>query len=81
MPEVVSTSSDSFKTVSYQNIAAVIVEAIKQQQKIINQQKAELQQLREDHKTELDQVHGQLQEMKALLEKLSSATSTSPVNK
>ena len=37
-PELVSTDSDGFKSVSYSRMTAVLVEAIKEQQQIIREQ-------------------------------------------
>ena len=36
LPEVVGETSDGFKTVGYQNIVGLLIEAIKEQQKVIN---------------------------------------------
>jgi hypothetical protein len=57
LPELVTTNSEGFKAVSYQNMSAVLVEAVKEQQKTIEQQQ-----------TELEQVKRQLQ---VLVEKLN----------
>lgn len=41
-PELVSTDSDGFKSVSYSRMTAVLVEAIKEQQQLIREQAAAL---------------------------------------
>ncbi len=40
-PELVKTGPDGYKFVAYANVTAILVEAVKQQQKIIEKQKAE----------------------------------------
>ncbi|MEW6731518.1 MAG: tail fiber domain-containing protein [Acidobacteriota bacterium] len=84
LPEVVSTGSDGYKAVSYQSITAVMVEGMKEQQKIIDQQQTELTQQKTklaQQAVELEQVKEQLQQMKTLLEKLTTATSNTLTNK
>lgn len=46
VPELVKTDSDGYKAVSYSNVSALLVEAIKDQQKIITAQANELSELK-----------------------------------
>lgn len=46
LPEVVSTAPDGIKAVAYTEIIPVLIEAIKEQQKLIEKQHAELQEIR-----------------------------------
>lgn len=46
LPEVVTTGADSTKSVAYTEIIPVLIEAIKEQQKLIEQQAAELKEIR-----------------------------------
>ncbi|MEW6734037.1 MAG: tail fiber domain-containing protein [Acidobacteriota bacterium] len=46
LPEVISADADGYKGISYQNITPVIVEAMKEQQQIIEKQKSEIEQLK-----------------------------------
>lgn len=45
-PELVTTDTEGYKSVSYVNFTAVLLEAIKEQQQEINQLKQEIQQLK-----------------------------------
>lgn len=47
LPEIVKTAGNGYKTISYENVTAVLVEAMKDQQKIIKQQQAEIDALKE----------------------------------
>ncbi|GAB7028063.1 tail fiber domain-containing protein [Geotalea toluenoxydans] len=47
LPEVVNTSHDGTKSVAYTEIIPVLIEAVKAQQKLIDQQAAELKEIRE----------------------------------
>jgi hypothetical protein len=46
LPEVVNTASDGTKAVAYTEIIPVLIEAIKEQQKLIEEQRAELREIR-----------------------------------
>jgi hypothetical protein len=52
LPELVVTGTDGYKSVSYEKLTPVLIEAIKEQQKLIDSQKAELQSL----KLEIEQI-------------------------
>jgi len=60
-PEVVKTESNGYKSVNYNGIIPVLVEAIKEQQKIINDLKYENEHL----KTNNDQVENIIKQLKA----------------
>jgi hypothetical protein len=47
LPELVFTSPDGYKSVSYEKLTPVLVEAVKEQQKIIEGQNAEIEALKE----------------------------------
>jgi hypothetical protein len=42
IPEVVNTAPDGFKSVEYANLVAVLIEAVKEQQKIIEEQNSKI---------------------------------------
>jgi hypothetical protein len=45
LPEVVATGDSGYKSVSYQNLSAVLVEAVKEQQRLIEAQQAQIERL------------------------------------
>ena len=51
IPEIVATNIDGYKAVEYQKLVALLIEAIKEQQSIIDGQKEEMA----DMRVELDQ--------------------------
>ena len=59
-PEVVKTESNGYKAVNYNGMIPVLVEAIKEQQKIINDLKYENEHL----KTNNEQVEAKLKQVK-----------------
>jgi hypothetical protein len=46
VPEVVSTNKDGYKSIEYANLTALLVEAVKEQQKQIDELKGELSTLK-----------------------------------
>ena len=46
LPELVKTDSEGYKSVAYQNMVAVLVEAVKEQQEVINELKKEVSELK-----------------------------------
>ena len=62
-PELVSTASDGFKSVEYSTLAPILIEAIKEQQQIINA----LQSEKDAQQKEIEELKAQ---MKEILEKL-----------
>jgi len=69
LPEVVTTHSNGYKAIFYQNITAVLVEAMKQQQVIIDQQRAELSRLG----AELEQMKTFVQKLDVLVQSKAQA--------
>jgi hypothetical protein len=64
-PELVKTESDGIKSVNYSNLSEVLVEAMKEQQKIINDQK---QEIREQNR-ELEDLKKQVSSLEAEISK------------
>ena len=58
-PELVNTDSDGFKSVNYEGIAPILIEAMKEQQSIIESQQAKI-----------DNQQQQIDELKRLVEEL-----------
>ncbi|MBC8184461.1 tail fiber domain-containing protein [candidate division KSB1 bacterium] len=61
VPEFVKTDDEGYKSVTYANVTALLVEAIKDQQNIIEQQR-----------TAIDIVNAKIAELEMLVQKLSS---------
>ena len=47
MPELVNTGKDGFKSVSYEKLTAVLVGAIQEQQRIIDKQNRQFEELKD----------------------------------
>ncbi|MEW6736812.1 MAG: tail fiber domain-containing protein [Acidobacteriota bacterium] len=77
LPEVVSTSTEGYKTVSYQSITPVLVEAMKEQQKIIEEVKVQYEIRLSQQQSKLDQQQAEIDQLKAqlqaVIEKLTDA--------
>jgi len=59
LPEVVHTDAEGFKSVEYSKVVAVLIEAMKEQQKLIDQQKFSIKVLQDDNskmKAEIDNI-------------------------
>ena len=69
MPEVVNKSG-KYYTVQYAPVTAVLVEAIKEQQKQIEELKAENQKLAQKV-SEIDELRAELSEIKSLIKEIS----------
>ena len=65
-PELVRTSADGFKSVDYATLGAILIEAVKEQQGIIEAQNKKIEELEAKAK-EVDELKAQ---MKEILEKL-----------
>ena len=69
-PELVNTAADGYKAVEYSNLVAVLIEAVKEQQKLIDQQTKEISALKAENsqtKAELEKnsnVQNQIDAMK-----------------
>ncbi len=50
VPELVTTENDGYKSISYSNTVALLVEAIKEQQKLIDKQSKEIESLKAENK-------------------------------
>jgi hypothetical protein len=60
IPELVSANAEGYKSISYQNLSAVLIEAMKEQQEIIENQKDEIRSLRDEFqvlKSQLENSH------------------------
>jgi len=66
LPELVVTDNDGFKSVKYENLTPVLIEAVKEQQAIIDAQNKKIEELEAKAK-EVDELKAQ---MKEILEKL-----------
>ncbi|MBC8232933.1 tail fiber domain-containing protein [bacterium] len=62
-PEVVSTDDEGYKSVAYNKLVAVLIEAIKEQQEVIEKQKSELNEM----KTKMAKFDEALQKLEALM--------------
>lgn len=56
IPEIVKTEPDGYKSIDYINLTPVLVEAIKEQQKIINSEKEEIKSLNDEIKSLINQM-------------------------
>jgi vacuolar-type H+-ATPase subunit I/STV1 len=71
-PQVVLTDKDGYKSVDYSKLTPVLVEAIKEQQKIIEELQKVIQQLQEEN-SQIKQANAQLSaEIKMLNEKVDN---------
>ena len=52
-PELVKTDAEGYKSVAYQNMVAVLIEAVKEQQKSINELKKEVEKLKSNQNIEV----------------------------
>jgi vacuolar-type H+-ATPase subunit I/STV1 len=71
-PQVVLTDKDGYKSVDYSKLTPILVEAIKEQQKIIEELQKVIQQLQEEN-SQIKQANAQLSaEIKMLNEKVDN---------
>ena len=66
VPEVVVTDEDGFKSVDYIKLTPVLIEAVKEQQGIINQQQATI----EGQNKKIESLEKQMEEMRKMMEEL-----------
>src|SRR5690554_5216145 len=59
LPEVVRTDKDGYKSVAYDKLSAVLIEAVKEQHKIIEDQNKEIK----NQKTEIDSMRNRFKEL------------------
>ena len=69
IPEVVDTDEKGFKSVEYSKLVALLLEAIKEQQKQIAKQEADIAALKSDNKR-IDKMEEELAQFKALLQNM-----------
>ncbi|SDM95950.1 Chaperone of endosialidase, partial [Daejeonella rubra] len=67
VPEVVRTDSKGFKTVEYSKLVALLLEAIKDQQKLINKQEADITALKSDA-DKMGNMQAEIDQIKVLLQ-------------
>ena len=65
-PELVITDADGFKSVQYSNLTPILIEAMKEQQQIIDNQQKQL----EAFKTDKANLQQQIDELRSLIEQL-----------
>ncbi len=73
VPEVVRTDEKGYKSVEYSKLVALLIEAVKEQQKIIEQQKAELTFLKSDA-VRIKKLEGEMNNLKLMIEALNKDT-------
>lgn len=75
-PEVVVTDKDGYKSVDYTRFAPLLLEAIKEQQQLIDAQQAQIDSLKQknvDSAVKMEQLKAEADVMKADLEKIKAA--------
>ncbi len=76
IPEVVAVGPDGYKAIAYDKLAAVLIEAVKEQQKEIEKQTVEMSKLKEENSllkqklVKVDKLENELEELKKITEKL-----------
>jgi cell shape-determining protein MreC len=86
VPEVVRTDEKGFKSVEYSKVVALLIEALKEQQKIIEQQKSDISNLKSDAEKiqkdaeRIQKLETDMANLKLLLESLNK-DSKPPKNK
>jgi len=56
LPELVSTDGDGYKSIAYGQLSAVLIEAVKEQQQIIEQKSATIAELQENHAVQAERM-------------------------
>lgn len=77
-PELVDTDTEGYKSVNYSNLTPILVEAIKEQNQIINAQRAELDALKQEVAA-LAQLKAQVNQLTQLVMKQNEPTNTAEV--
>jgi hypothetical protein len=73
LPELVSKSSNGYKTIDYSSLSAVLVEAIKEQQQIIESLKQKVDQITSENnklqvtQTDIEQLKAEIEAIKAII--------------
>ena len=81
LPELVKTQKDGYKSINYDGLIPVLIEATKAQQVLIEQQAKEDQSLQsevEQQQQQLNNQEQQIKELKQLVEQLVAAQAASP---
>src|SRR5690554_963029 len=68
LPEVVRIDKDGYKSVAYDKLSAILIEAVKEQQKIIETQENKI----ENQKTEIDSIKNGFKEMEKIIYTIKS---------
>lgn len=72
-PELVSTDEDGYKSVAYEKLSAILVEAMKEQQKLIDEQKRTIETLsisQTNTEHEMQQLKSELNTLKEMIDQL-----------
>jgi len=80
VPEVVRTDEKGFKSVEYSKLVALLIEAVKEQQKIIDEQKSDLNKLKSDS-GKIEKLEADMANMKLLLEGLNKTAKPAKTKK
>ncbi|NCI49904.1 hypothetical protein GWC95_08220, partial [Sediminibacterium roseum] len=75
LPEVVRTDEKGFKTVEYSKITAVLVEAIKEQTRIIDELRAEIKTLKSDSER-INKLEKEMASLRALIEDMGKSAAS-----
>ncbi len=67
LPQLVSTDSEGFKSVEYSKLVALLIEAVKEQQKTMENQQNELNELKKDNVEKTNLLKAELSEIKSFL--------------
>jgi hypothetical protein len=70
VPEVVHTDAKGYKSVEYSKLVALLIEAVKEQQKIIDGQKSDINKLKSDA-GRIEKLEADIASFKSLLEGLN----------
>ncbi len=83
VPELVTTDEEGFKSVNYSHMVALLIEAIKEQQYIIEEQKKEIEMLKAENQdtaaqmksmeARMEKVEGMMQEMMIMMQKTQAS--------
>lgn len=69
-PQLVKTDAQGFKSVDYSKISAILIEALKEQQKQIDGLSAEISQLKADRSTEMAELKTRMKDMQDTIQTL-----------
>ncbi|HLV30476.1 MAG TPA: tail fiber domain-containing protein, partial [Chitinispirillaceae bacterium] len=75
LPEVIRTDKDGYKSVAYDKLSAILIEAVKEQQKIIENQNEEIEKHEDKiayQKTEIDSIKNGFKELEKIIYTIKS---------